>query len=83
MYGAGEWRLAGSCRQVDPDLFFAESERGPTRTALIVAAKAVCEACPVMRVCREHGLRAQEPFGIWGGLTEAERASTLRRQRWN
>ncbi len=81
--GTGEWRLAGSCRQVDPDLFFSESERGPTRMALIAAAKAVCEGCPVIQSCREHGLRAQEPYGIWGGLTGAERAIELRRERWN
>ncbi len=27
-----------------------------------------------MTECRAHALRVQEPYGTWGGLTEAERA---------
>lgn len=81
--GAGQWRVMGACRRVDPELFFAEAERDPLRTVLIREAKAVCAQCPVLSLCRQHGLEAQEPHGIWGGLTAEERKSKLRAQRWN
>lgn len=81
--GAGDWRLVGACRQVDPELFFAESEREPVRAVLIREAKAVCGQCPVLSACRQHGLEAQEAHGIWGGLTVEERKGKLRAQRWN
>jgi WhiB family redox-sensing transcriptional regulator len=28
--------------------------------------------------CRRHALRAREPFGVWGGMTEQERRIELR-----
>ena len=37
------------------------------------AAKEVCHRCPVMDLCREFALQTREPFGVWGGLAEAER----------
>jgi len=30
-------------------------------------------ACPVRQECLDYALRVREPFGIWGGLNEAER----------
>jgi WhiB family redox-sensing transcriptional regulator len=39
-------------------------------------AKAVCAGCPVRLPCAEAG--AYEPFGVWGGLGEAERRVTRR-----
>jgi WhiB family redox-sensing transcriptional regulator len=77
------WQLAGVCRQGDPERFFLESERGHTRDMLVTQAKAVCAPCPVLESCREHGLNAQEPYGIWGGLTVQERETWLRVRRRN
>ena len=37
------------------------------------AAKRICAECPVRRECFDYAMRVHEPFGIWGGLTEAER----------
>jgi WhiB family redox-sensing transcriptional regulator len=69
-----DWRLHGSCRVQDPDVFFhPEHERGPTRRNRDIAAKAVCLDCPVLQRCREHALQTREPYGVWGGLTERER----------
>ncbi len=67
----------------DPERFFLESKRGHTRDALVAEAKTVCARCPVMESCREHGLNAQEPYGIWGGLTLQERETRLRVRRRN
>ncbi len=69
-----EWQLLGACRDADPTLFFhPEGERGPARLKRELAAKAVCGTCPVMKPCREHGLRVREPYGVWGGLSEDDR----------
>ena len=40
-------------------------------------AKAVCFECPAMVACRAHALQVHEPYGIWGGLSEGERAQML------
>ena len=33
-----------------------------------------------MRQCREFALQTREPFGVWGGLAEAERRVILERR---
>ncbi|CAN5555799.1 hypothetical protein BH24ACT13_BH24ACT13_01820 [soil metagenome] len=53
--------------------FHPEGERGPTRLARDLAAKAVCARCPVIAECAAHALQVREPYGVWGGLTEDER----------
>lgn len=40
-------------------------------------AKAICRSCPVREECLEYSLR-WEPWGIWGGYDERERAE----MRW-
>lgn len=73
-----DWQLEGACRTSDPDTFFhPEGERGPRRRAREAAAKAVCSSCPVAAECLEHALTVREPFGVWGGLSELERALRL------
>ena len=37
------------------------------------AAKTVCAGCPVRLKCADCAIRAREPYGVWGGLTEEER----------
>lgn len=73
-----EWQYEGACREADPDLFFhPEGERGAARRRRAEAAKAYCERCPVLDLCRERSLDAREPFGVWGGISEDERHSML------
>lgn len=43
-------------------------------------AKSICARCPVVGTCLETALENNERFGVWGGLTEAERYA-LRRKR--
>ena len=45
------------------------------------AAKALCARCPVIEQCREHALAVQEPYGVWGGLSESERQQLLHPRR--
>ena len=69
-----EWQLKGACRGMDSAHFFhPEGERGPARVDREARAKAVCQRCPVIEECRRHALAVQEPYGVWGGLSEAER----------
>ena len=73
-----EWQYQGACRDVDDTLFFhPEGERGSARRRRAEAAKAICAACPVLMECREAALRVREPYGVWGGMSEEERAATL------
>ena len=77
-----EWQFAGLCRDEDAGLFFhPEGERGRARASREHAAKAVCARCPVLRECFEAALRTHEPYGVWGGTTEDERAEILAGRR--
>ncbi len=76
-----EWQYQGACRDLDPEMFFLPvGERRPRRRNRENAAKAVCASCPVIAACRAHALAVQEPYGIWGGLSEDDRAVILERQ---
>jgi WhiB family transcriptional regulator, redox-sensing transcriptional regulator len=69
-----EWQRQGACRGRDSAQFFhPDGERGASRTRREIAAKAVCRSCPVRPQCAAHALSAREPYGVWGGFTEAER----------
>jgi WhiB family redox-sensing transcriptional regulator len=67
------WARYAACRDAPGVDFFAE------RAALeeVERAKAVCRLCPVRLSCLEAGL--EEQFGVWGGLSSAERRR-LRRE---
>jgi WhiB family redox-sensing transcriptional regulator len=76
------WHTAAACRRDEAGLFFAPSKE-PTaaRLAREEQAKRVCARCPVLLECREHALAQPEPYGVWGGLTAAERRVVLARRR--
>ncbi|WP_314171880.1 WhiB family transcriptional regulator [Streptomyces winkii] len=78
----GPWHSEAVCRRDEAGLFFAPSKE-PTAARLSreQAAKRVCARCPVMIECREHALLLPEPYGVWGGLTAAERRVVLARRR--
>ena len=74
MIDAWEWQYEAACRDLDTELFFhPEGERGSTRRRRAANAKAICATCPVIEQCRSYALAAQEPYGIWGGMTEEPR----------
>jgi WhiB family redox-sensing transcriptional regulator len=64
---------AAACRGVDTAVFF------PPRGESTAPAKRVCAGCPELDPCRRWALGQAFLFGVWGGLTEAERR-TLRRR---
>ena len=73
-----DWQLFAACRGMDVEIFFHPLEEGRRdRARRIEQAKVICHKCPVMTECQEHALTTREPYGIWGGLSEAERALLL------
>ena len=74
-----DWRFDAACLTHDPGLFFPIGDAGPA-VDQVEQAKAVCRACPVMQECLAWALETGQDFGVWGGMSEAERL-TLRRRR--
>lgn len=73
-----DWQMAAACRGMDVDIFFHPyRERKREKERRIDQARAICNACPVLDECRRHALAAVEPYGVWGGLSEEERAESL------
>lgn len=62
-----KWRRDALCAETDPDAFFPEKGGNTTD------AKKVCAQCGVRAQCLDYALSADERFGIWGGLSTAER----------
>lgn len=73
------WRSDAACRSVDPELFFPISASGKALDQA-AEAKAICACCPVRHQCLAFALRTRQAHGIWGGMTEDERAF-IRRPR--
>jgi len=72
------WRDRAACLIEDPELFFPISTHPGRQTA---EAKAVCRTCPVRDACLTWALETHQDYGIWGGLTEAERRTIRNRDQ--
>jgi WhiB family redox-sensing transcriptional regulator len=72
------WRRQALCWGVETAVFFpAEDERLPQRHRRERVAKAICAACPVRQPCADYALVHRELYGVWGGLSEADRRHRL------
>lgn len=71
MEPVGPWVEDALCSQTDPEVFFPSHRGGTVKTA--EAAKRICAQCPVQAQCFDYSLRAKEPWGVWGGVSEVER----------
>lgn len=69
-----DWRDFAACKGAD-DVMFPDSN-----TAGIAAAKTLCAICPSRAECLDWALDQRIEFGVWGGLSEAERRAILRRR---
>lgn len=57
-----------------PDAYFPESTgSGIYQTYLVKQAVQGCIECPLMKICADYAIAANEEFGIWGGLTRSQR----------
>jgi WhiB family redox-sensing transcriptional regulator len=68
-----EWASRGACRDVDPESLFVVG-------AAQHKAKSICMGCPVRVDCLADALDSRAEFGVWGGMTERERRTLLRRR---
>jgi WhiB family transcriptional regulator, redox-sensing transcriptional regulator len=68
------WEQEANCLGLDPELFFPESGVSPAE------AKAVCAGCQVRDDCLGLALAENVTYGVWGGLTAAERQRLGRRR---
>lgn len=69
-----DWHGDASCGTDDFDVFFGPwRERPSARAVREAAAKAICAACPARTPCLEWALRNRIEYGVFGGLSEAER----------
>lgn len=76
-----EWQELAACNEYDNVLFFGEEgESELEKQARERRAKAVCHRCPVQDPCLEFAMETNQKYGIWGGLTDKERASLKRRR---
>lgn len=48
----------------------------------LLAAAEACGHCPARAACGGYALHAEEPAGVWGGLTPKQRADRTRKNKW-
>jgi WhiB family redox-sensing transcriptional regulator len=72
-----DWRDDAACSGGDAELFFPIGDEEDS----VMAAKAICEACPVREACLGYALSTNQTEGVWGGMTGPERRRLRRRIR--
>lgn len=80
-FGPIAWKDLAACRGVDGRDFFAPlgGERRRERREREARAKRVCAGCLVRKDCLEAAIANDERYGVWGGLTDTERAQMFPR----
>ncbi len=76
------WQDKAACKGMDPIIFFGPdvAETVKEKHDREEEGKKVCVTCPVKKDCLDYSLESREPYGIWGGLTETERKTLIRRR---
>jgi WhiB family redox-sensing transcriptional regulator len=69
-----DWRDKAKCTKA-PELFFPDKKWDPANEA-----KKICASCDVAVQCLQFALDNDEQDGVWGGMSESDRAK-LRRLR--
>lgn len=65
------WAVRAACAAKEPDALFV---RGAEQKSV----RQLCLTCPVRLQCLTEALSSEEPFGVWGGLTERERRALIK-----
>ncbi|HEX9994510.1 MAG TPA: WhiB family transcriptional regulator [Acidimicrobiales bacterium] len=61
------WMAQAACKGRTVDMF-------PSDDASVIVAKRVCAECTVRRQCGDFAVAHNEQHGVWGGMSERERA---------
>jgi WhiB family redox-sensing transcriptional regulator len=72
--GEVDFFAGGACAEagVDPAIFTSEEDDQQA----VAAARVVCARCPVRLPCRRYA-EAANPYGVYAGETQTERAARL------
>ena len=65
------WMENANCKDIETNKFFVVP-RTPEYRETINLIRQLCSECAVKDDCLDYALR-HEPFGFWGGMTEAQR----------
>lgn len=65
-----DWRSEAECKKFPVSLFYPEVRQGDSKyySKTIALARQVCLGCPVATQCFNHAFKAEEEFGVWGGV---------------
>lgn len=61
------WTERAFCRNIEGIDFYSDD------SSVIIKAKKVCGKCQVAPECLSQSIKAEEIYGIWGGLSQRER----------
>lgn len=76
---AEDWRKNAACAGEDPDTFFPRGA-GPAAQRQTRHAKVICFRCPSQPDCAQWAIDNRIGFGVFGGMSESERRTILRRR---
>lgn len=68
------------CQENDPEIWFPSGENLPEDVRKIELAKSLCSQCHEVTKCLTFALTNRVRYGIWGGTTEKERESIIRKR---
>lgn len=71
------WAALAACK-IPEDVRTAANWYADAATVQCKMAIAICNECPVKEPCLQHALDTDEEFGVWGGMTPAQRSMILR-----
>lgn len=80
------WRYDAKCKDVDTDIFYPPRDRALYKP-IADKAKGICWGddghgeCPVRRECLWYSIEQEDTHGIWGGMSNRERAHLGRRYK--
>ena len=76
------WKDGAACRGEDPELFYPALEDGrQLYNQRVRDALQICVDCAVVDECLDYALKTDTQHGVWGGMTEIERAHLVGRKR--
>lgn len=67
-----------ACNGLETGIFFDhEDTRGEKRATSLAAARSICATCTIRTACLDFAVDTAQAFGVWGGLTAAERSELI------
>lgn len=70
-----------ACAVADWQMFFPGGDDGGRRARAEAQAKAYCRVCDARRHCEAYALPIVDLAGVWGEMTQSERARARKKQK--